>query len=78
MASAIDAGLQRQVPGAGVRLDLNLFEDANIAAVLDRRETRAGKRFTWFGYVEGDAHSEVTFIAVRPPAIPKREISSLI
>ena len=31
MASAVDAGLQRRVPGARVRLNLNLFEDANIS-----------------------------------------------
>lgn len=62
LASAIDNAVGRLAPGAGARVELNLFDDAHIVAVIERREQRADKRYTWFGYVEGDTSSEVTLV----------------
>lgn len=41
---------------------LNLFDDATFKAVLDRREVRSDKSFTWFGRVEGIENSQVTLV----------------
>ena len=41
---------------------LNLFEDATFKAVLNRREVRSDKSFTWFGRVEEIEDSQITLV----------------
>jgi peptidyl-Asp metalloendopeptidase len=44
------------------RLVLNLFDDAIFNTVLDHREVRSTKHFTWSGYIEGFQRSQVTLV----------------
>ena len=41
---------------------LNLFDDATFKAVLNRREVRSDKSFTWFGRVEEIEDSQITLV----------------
>jgi hypothetical protein len=41
---------------------LNLFDDSSFNAVLDRREARSNKSYTWFGRIEGVENSQVTLV----------------
>ena len=41
---------------------LNLFDDATFKAVLNRREVRSDKSFTWFGRVEETEDSQITLV----------------
>ena len=42
------------------RIMLNLFDDAVFDVVLNRREVRSDRSFTWMGYIEGAQGSQVT------------------
>jgi len=44
------------------RFLLNLFDDATFKAVLNRREVRSDKSFTWFGRVEEIEDSQITLV----------------
>ena len=46
----------------GYALILNLFDDVVHTALLDRIEYIPGNDFTWLGYLEGEPHSQVTFV----------------
>ena len=41
---------------------LNLFDDTTFRVILDRREVRSDKSFTWFGRIEGIENSQVTLV----------------
>jgi len=41
---------------------LNLFDDTTFKAVLNRREVRSDKSFTWFGRVEEIEDSQITMV----------------
>src|SRR4030067_352497 len=40
----------------------NLFDDASFTVVKDRIEVRSGNRYTWYGHIEGMAHSQVILV----------------
>jgi hypothetical protein len=46
----------------GAVVILNLFEDAVFRAILDRREVRSSRSFTWFGHIDGVQDSQVTLV----------------
>ena len=43
---------------------LNLFDDVAFRVVLDRREVRSDKSFTWLGRIEGIENSQVTLVVL--------------
>lgn len=61
------ARLVRSDPATGARtyaqmLRLNLFDDTNLTALLNRIEERSPESFTWFGTVQGQPESTVIMV----------------
>ncbi len=48
--------------GAGQRITLNLFDDTEFIALLERVEANPTGGFTWIGHLEGLENSFVTFV----------------
>jgi hypothetical protein len=58
---SVDGTAQGQASSTG-RVVLNLFDDAVFVAVLNRREVRSDRSFTWLGHIEGAQRSQVTLV----------------
>ena len=58
---SVDGTAQSQATLSG-SVVLNLFDDAVFVAVLNRREVRSHRSFTWLGFIEGAPESQVTLV----------------
>ncbi|HZX48582.1 MAG TPA: hypothetical protein VFF47_05130 [Nitrospirota bacterium] len=60
-----EAPLQRTPQPSSIQKNsivLKLFDDVSFTVVKDRIEVRSGNRYTWYGHIEGMAHSQVILV----------------